>query len=93
MMMGAQDAADPIGALLNLHHVLEVEHNDGDKGNFLFGWQCENSFANDLIARTAERSSSRGRALELPTQGLSPRLLALAQKSASVQHNWLSEPQ
>lgn len=56
-MMGAQDADDPIGALLNLHHVLEVEHNDGDKGNFLFGWQCENVFADDLIARTAERSS------------------------------------
>src|ERR1700692_527516 len=56
MMMGAQDADDPIGALLNLHHVLEVEHYDGDKGNFLFGWQCENSFADDLIARTAERS-------------------------------------
>jgi hypothetical protein len=57
MMMEAQDVDDPIGALLNLHHVLEVEHNDGDKGNFLFGWQCDNSFADDPIARTAERSS------------------------------------
>jgi histidinol-phosphate/aromatic aminotransferase/cobyric acid decarboxylase-like protein len=47
---------DPIADLLNLHHVLEVEHDDGDKGNFLFGWQCENPFANDLLAATRERS-------------------------------------
>ena len=55
-MMVADDADDPIGALLNLHHILEVEHDDGDNGNFLFGWQCENPFADNLIARTAERS-------------------------------------
>lgn len=54
--MRAEGADDPIGALLNLHHILEVEHDDGDKGNFLFGWQCENPFADDLIARTVERS-------------------------------------
>jgi histidinol-phosphate/aromatic aminotransferase/cobyric acid decarboxylase-like protein len=47
---------DPIADLLNLHHVLEVEHDDGDKGNFLFGWQCQNPFADDLLAATRERS-------------------------------------
>jgi histidinol-phosphate/aromatic aminotransferase/cobyric acid decarboxylase-like protein len=61
MMMTDQFADDSIGALLNLHHVLEVEHDDGDKGNFLFGWQCENPFADDLIARTAQRSSCLNR--------------------------------
>lgn len=61
MMMDIQGADDPIGALLNLHHILEVEHDDGDKGNFLFGWQCENPFAHELIARTAERSSGLNR--------------------------------
>lgn len=60
-MMADQDADDPIGALLNLHHVLEIEHDDGDKGAFLFGWQCENPFADDLIARTADRASSLDR--------------------------------
>lgn len=48
---------DPIGRLLNLHHVLEVEHDDGDKGNFLFGWQCENPFAGSLLDATRERSN------------------------------------
>lgn len=60
-MMVAEDTADPIGALLNLHHVLEIEHDDGDKGNFLFGWQCENPFAESLIARTEERSKKLNR--------------------------------
>jgi len=57
-MMGAQDADDPIGALLNLHHVLEVEHNDGDKGNFLFGWQVR-----ELLCRRPYRAHRR--AIEL----------------------------
>ena len=60
-MMGAPDADDPIGALLNLHHVLEVEHDDGDKGNFLFGWQCENPFADDLINRVSARTAGLNR--------------------------------
>jgi histidinol-phosphate/aromatic aminotransferase/cobyric acid decarboxylase-like protein len=47
---------DQIADLLNLHHVLEVEHDDGDKGNFLFGWQCQNPFADDLLAATRARS-------------------------------------
>jgi len=51
-----QNHRDPIAQLLNLHHVLEVEHDDGDKGNFLFGWQCENPFAGDLLAATRDRS-------------------------------------
>ena len=53
-----QANGDPIGRLLNLHHVLEVEHDDGDKGNFLFGWQCENPFAVDLLNATRERSNA-----------------------------------
>ena len=59
--MPAEDTPDPIGELLNLHHVLEVEHDDGDKGNFLFGWQCENPFAENLIALTADRSGKLNR--------------------------------
>lgn len=47
---------DPVGALLNLHYALETEHDDGDKGNFLFGWQCENPYAADLIASTRNRT-------------------------------------
>ncbi len=47
-----------VDSLLNLHRVLEVEHDDGDKGNFLFGWQCHNPFATDLLAATRERSTA-----------------------------------
>lgn len=36
---------------------MEVDHDDGDKGNFLFGWQCQNPFAQDLLAATRERST------------------------------------
>ncbi|CAN5257657.1 hypothetical protein BH11PSE4_BH11PSE4_38870 [soil metagenome] len=44
-----------IAELLNLHHILEVEHDDGNKGNFLFGWQCANPFAGDLLDATNKR--------------------------------------
>ena len=59
--MIANDSADPIGDLLNLHHALEAEHDDGDKGNFLFGWQCENPFASEIVAATTERSRELNR--------------------------------
>lgn len=59
--MISSDIADPIGDLLNLHHVLEAEHDDGDKGNFLFGWQCENPFASSLIAKVAKRARELNR--------------------------------
>ncbi|KRP89986.1 hypothetical protein AOQ72_00010 [Bradyrhizobium yuanmingense] len=52
--MNSSDLVDPIGDLLNLHHVLEAEHDDGDKGNFLFGWQCENPFASSLITKASK---------------------------------------
>src|SRR5437868_6966028 len=45
---------DLIGALLARRRALEVDHGDGDTGNFLFGWQCLNPFAADLLAKTRE---------------------------------------
>lgn len=47
---------DPLTQLLNLHEVLEVEHQDGNRGNFLFGWQCENPFAIPLLSATKQRA-------------------------------------
>jgi aspartate/methionine/tyrosine aminotransferase len=54
MGSAAQAEDDPIGALLARRRALELEHGDGDTGNFLFGWQCENPFAAGLLARTRE---------------------------------------
>jgi aspartate/methionine/tyrosine aminotransferase len=51
-----RDIEDPIGELLNLHQVLDTRYDDGDNGNFLFGWQCENPFAHDLLAATRARA-------------------------------------
>lgn len=52
---------DPIGALLARRRALEVEDGDGDSGNFLFGWQCENPFAASLLDKVQERAQQLDR--------------------------------
>ncbi len=47
---------DRIGALLARRRALEVEGGDGESGNFLFGWQCENPFAYRLLEETREQA-------------------------------------
>jgi aspartate/methionine/tyrosine aminotransferase len=36
---------------------MEVSRGDGDLGTFLFGWQCDNPYADELIAATLEQAS------------------------------------
>lgn len=47
---------DAIAQILLKHEALEVEHGDGDAGNFLFGWQCQNPYANELLLNVKKRS-------------------------------------
>ncbi|HBY02153.1 MAG TPA: hypothetical protein DEG92_06425, partial [Rikenellaceae bacterium] len=37
---------------------LAFDHNDGDDGNFLSGWQCENPFVSDLLQSVRERATT-----------------------------------
>jgi histidinol-phosphate/aromatic aminotransferase/cobyric acid decarboxylase-like protein len=44
---------------LNAHYEgLAFDLDDGDKGNFLSGWQCENPFNTDLFSAVKERAKS-----------------------------------
>jgi aspartate/methionine/tyrosine aminotransferase len=43
--------------ILRLHEELETTFNDGNGGDFLFGWQSINPFADDLIAATKTRAA------------------------------------
>jgi hypothetical protein len=46
-------------ASLNAHYEeLAFELNDGDKGNFLSGWQCENPFVSSFFATVKKRAES-----------------------------------
>jgi histidinol-phosphate/aromatic aminotransferase/cobyric acid decarboxylase-like protein len=55
---GALDRQRERTAKLNSHYEsLAFELNDGDKGRFLSGWQCENPYADQLLAATRERGA------------------------------------
>lgn len=41
--------------ILQLHEDLELKYGDGDGGDFLFGWQSINPFADDLLAAVKRR--------------------------------------
>jgi histidinol-phosphate/aromatic aminotransferase/cobyric acid decarboxylase-like protein len=43
--------------LNSYYEELAFDLNDGDSGNFLSGWQCENPYASDLLTRVKERSN------------------------------------
>lgn len=52
---------DLIQSVLDQHSRLELDHADGDAGRFLSGWQCENSWAEELAQKVyAERNTIRG---------------------------------
>src|ERR1043165_84480 len=42
--------------ILQLHEDLEVKFGDGDGGDFLFGWQSINPFAEELLAAVKHRA-------------------------------------
>ena len=42
--------------ILQLHEDLEVKCGDGNGGDFLFGWQSINPFADDLLAAVKHRT-------------------------------------
>jgi histidinol-phosphate/aromatic aminotransferase/cobyric acid decarboxylase-like protein len=45
------------GDRLALYEELAFDLNDGDNGNFLSGWQCENPFVEKLLADVRDRSN------------------------------------
>ncbi|MBF0247540.1 MAG: aminotransferase class I/II-fold pyridoxal phosphate-dependent enzyme [Alphaproteobacteria bacterium] len=51
------DARLDIALALANNEELESKFGDGDEGNFLSGWQCENPFASALIKRVRQRDS------------------------------------
>ncbi len=60
-MKKKSDTFDQIKHTAELNAVyekLDVENDDGDKGNFLFGWQCINPYAKDLLAATKKRAQN-----------------------------------
>jgi aspartate/methionine/tyrosine aminotransferase len=42
--------------ILQLHEDMELKYGDGDGGDFLFGWQPINPFADDLLGAVKERA-------------------------------------
>jgi histidinol-phosphate/aromatic aminotransferase/cobyric acid decarboxylase-like protein len=55
------DGGDRVAALLARRRAMEIERGDGDSGYFLFGWQCENPYAEPLLKCTEERAKSLDR--------------------------------
>lgn len=55
--MVAHPASDDLSLLLRRHADLEALDGDGDGGNFLSGWQCENPWIGEISKLVAEHSS------------------------------------
>lgn len=51
------DELSGITLALTSNHELETKYGDGDEGNFLSGWQCENPYADEFIKRVREKDS------------------------------------
>lgn len=49
---------NPIAQLLSRHDEMEDSFTDVDAGNFLFGWQCENPFAESMLEATRQRENN-----------------------------------
>jgi aspartate/methionine/tyrosine aminotransferase len=47
-----------ISNIIQRHEELEIEHGDGDAGNFLFGWQCKNPYADELLTAVKKRTEA-----------------------------------
>lgn len=50
--------ASDIASALASNEELETKYGDGDRGNFLSGWQCDNPYADGFIARAASKSQA-----------------------------------